>query len=321
MLGLAWMLGPPSATGWGPALVDAQEIGSEVDDLVDRGIALRRAGDDMRALVLFQRAEKLQPSSTRVRVHLAAVHQALGQWEEADRYLALALANPNDPYVQKHQAMLASARRTIDGHLGSLDVIGAPRGAQIWLNGRLLGTLPLSGPVRVAAGIYTLEARLAGHYPVTRSVALAGGALVREQIVLAPEIRERPAPGLAHAGAGDGDAKARWLPWTFAGLAGGAGAGALVALALRERHVERFNDDSRCLPIDGTPRGEACSSEREAGDRAERWMWIGTAAAGAFAAASAVSFWLIGTAGPGEQPDTALSCGVGLARVECGARF
>lgn len=320
LLGSALVALAPRSPWSGPAEAQAQETPAHVDDLVERGIALRRAGDDHRALMVFQQAEKLQPRSTRVLVHLAAAHQALGQWEEADRYLALALDNPNDPYVQKHQAMLASARRTIDGHVASLDIIGGPRGAKIWLNGRALGTLPLAAPVRVAAGIYTLEARLAGHYPVTRSVALGGGALVREQILLAPEVPQQTPSSLSVADAGV-DSSSKWLPWTFAGLAAGAGVGAVVALVVREQNVDRFNDDTECLPRDDTPRGEACQDELDAGKSAETWMWVGTAAAGAFAAASIVTFLLMDAPGSDEQQSTALSCGVGLGLVECAGRF
>lgn len=310
----------PSSPWAGPAEAKAQENSTaQVDDLVERGIALRRTGDDQRALMVFQQAEKLQPRSTRVLVHLAAAHQALGQWEEADRYLALALDNPNDPYVQKHQGMLASARRTIDSHVASLDIIGGPRGTQVWLNGRPLGKLPLVTPVRVAAGIYTLEARLAGHYSVTRSVALGGGSVVREQILLAPEVPEQSGSRLTEVDAGV-DSSAKWLPWTFAGLAAGAGVGAVVALVVREQNADRYNDDSECLPMDNTPRGEACGNELDAGKSAETWMWVGTAAAGAFAAASIVTFVLLDTPDSDEQ-STAVSCGVGLGLVECAGRF
>jgi hypothetical protein len=314
------LLGGPRTEWSGLPRANAQEGSSEVDALVETGIELRRAGDDMRALAVFQRAEKLQPRSTRVRVHLAAAYQALGQWEEADRYLALALENPDDPYVQRHQAMLVEARRTIDSHIASLDVIGGPRGAQVWLNGRPLGTLPFSAPRRVSAGIYTLQVRLSGHYPVTRSVALAGGTLVREQVVLSPEFRDAPAPQPIDDGAPESAREVSWLTWTFAGLAAGAGVGAGVALGLRELHVAKYNDDSECLLPDDTPRGEACKSDREAAERAETWMWISAAAAGAFATASVVSFVLSGPSEQEEQP-IAVSCGVGFARVECGARF
>jgi tetratricopeptide (TPR) repeat protein len=298
---------------------------NDVDDLVTRGIALRHAGEDARALVLFQRADQLQPGSARIRVHLAAAYQALGHWEDADRYLTLALEAATDPYVQKNQAILADARRTIDEHLATLELTGDPPGARVSLNGRSLGTLPLSHPVRVEAGTYTLEVQLDGHYPVQRSLVLAGGALARERVSLAPLAQPSmpEAPGTSASGGERESPKLRWLPWTFAGLAAGAGAGAALAWAARERHVARWNDDSVCLPDNGMTRGQACGAEHSAGDRAETWGWVGIAAAGAFTTASVVSFVLIGSSADDvEQPTSAaVRCGLGIAQLQCGGRF
>src|SRR6187431_1657393 len=53
----------------------------EAEALIERGITYRRNGEDAEALPLFQRAEQLALESTRVKVHLAATYQALGQWE------------------------------------------------------------------------------------------------------------------------------------------------------------------------------------------------------------------------------------------------
>jgi hypothetical protein len=49
---------------------------SSVDELIDEGIWLRRAGDDVAALRSFQAAAALDSTSTRARAHLAATHQA-----------------------------------------------------------------------------------------------------------------------------------------------------------------------------------------------------------------------------------------------------
>jgi hypothetical protein len=302
--------------------VDGVEESSEAGDFIERGIALRRAGDDARALEQFKQAEKLEPDSTRVQVHLAATYQALGNWELADRYLTLAIRDPEDPYVQKHQAVLASARRTIEGHIGTLQLSGGPRGAEVKLNGRSIGTLPIEQPMRVEAGIYTLEARLAGHYPVTRSVALAGGTLVRESISLTPvandveqaatpENREQAAP--ASGGA-------NWLTWTFGGLAVGAGVATVAAWATREQHVKNWNDDGQCLRA-GQTRGDVCGDERQSGDRAETWMWISGAATGAFAVASVVSYWVNSDDSSESSGDAALGCGIGLGQVSCVGHF
>lgn len=301
----------------------APDESQEVSDLIERGITARRAGDDARALELFQQAEKVAPDSTRVQVHLAATYQALGQWESADRYLSSAIRDPDDGYIQKHRAVLAAARRTIESHIGQLQVSGGPQGTEVRLNGRVVGTLPIRDTLRIEAGIYTLEARLPGHYPVTRSVALAGGTLVRESILLTPEsasVDRAPLVGAASESPEEASSNGpRWLGWVFAGLAVGAGAGTVAAWATREEHVDNWNDDTQCLRP-GQTRGEVCASEREQGDNAETWMWISGAATGVFAAASVVTFWATSPDEPRER-GTALGCGVGLGMLSCSGTF
>jgi len=295
-----------------------REVGAttEADALIERGIALRRAGDDEGALPLFQQAERLEPDSTRALVHLAATYQALGQWEEADRYLTLALRQPDDPYIQKHQATLAGARRTVDGHIGRLRVSGGPPGTQIRLNGKLIGSLPMSETLRIEAGIYTLEASLPDHYPVTRSVALAGGSLAQEAVELAR--REARGPVSPADPAPRAESGSSWLTWTFAGLAVGAAAGTTYAWVRREQHAEIWNDDEQCLSPTQT-RGELCGDHLEAGEQAETWMWIGGAATVAFTGAALGSIWLGAPDEPGAEAD--LRCGLGLATVSCAGRF
>jgi hypothetical protein len=300
------------------ATEDAQE---DADSLIERGIALRKSGADADALPLFQQAEQLDPESTRVKVHLAATYQALGQWEAADRYLTRALEHPGDPYVQKHQATLATARRTIDGHIGQLRILGGPKGTEVRLNGRSIGTLPLADTVRVEAGIYTLEARLPGHYPVTRSVALAGGVLVRETIELEPQgaREERPAPMSATAPAPQvEESHTNWWAWTFGGLAVASGVLAVGAWATREKHADTWNDDEECLRPNRS-RESVCGSELDKGQKAETWMWIGGGAAVAFSAAALGSLWLEPRR---ESPTEAgVRCGVGFAQLQCTGRF
>lgn len=299
--------------------LDAQRA----ESLISRGIARRRSGEDAQALELFQQAEQLSPDSVRLQVHLAATHQALGQWEAADRYLTRALDNPTHRYVKKHEGVLAAARRKIDSQIGSLRLHGSPKGAEIRLNGRLVGTLPMDQPIRVQAGIYTLEARLPGHYPVTRSVALAGGALVRESLELSP--KGDAAGGAMGGGAatpedvGPGRASsAGWPTWAFSGLALVSGVVTVGAWATREQHADVWNDDSRCLSP-GMTREEACGSELRDGERAETWMLVGAASTATFATAAIVSYLLRDT--KEEAAVGSLSCGFGLAQLSCAGRF
>jgi tetratricopeptide (TPR) repeat protein len=298
----------------------SEDAASPASALIERGIALRRNGDDAAALEVFQQAERLEPESTRLRVHLAATYQALGQWEDADRYLSRALEDPSDPYVLRHQSTLAAARETIDKHIGLLQLSGGPKGTEVRLNGRRLGTLPIEQTVRVAAGIYTLEAQFPGYYPVTRSVALAGGALVRESLELAPlsetakqlvaPAREAPSP--------PPEKHASWLPWALGGAALGAGALTVTAWAIREQHATRWNDDATCLSATQT-RDQLCGNELRDGKRAQTWMWIGGAGTLAFAGAAVTTLWL--QRDHHETPQLAVRCGVGLGALSCAGHF
>jgi hypothetical protein len=320
----------PSALAFGqedePGAGPSTSSSGNADDLVEQGIALRRSGQDTQALAVFLRAEALEPGSARIQVHLAATHQALGEWEAADRYLTRALAQTNDPYVQRHQSMLAAARRRIDAHIGSLEVSGGPVGTQISLNGRVVGKLPLAETVRIEGGIYTLEARLSGHYPVTRSVAIAGGSLVRESLRLQPVSSSTAAsasvealpPEAAEATSSSGSPA--WLTWTLAGLAVGAAAGTAYAWTERESHADNWNNDDACLR-QGRTREQVCSNELDAGKKAETWMWVGGAATGAFAAASLVSYWLQRDEETVDANTLGFDCGVGLNQVLCAGRF
>ena len=322
-------IGTVPAPAWAKDANATDDTSQEVNDLLDRGIAYRRNGEDAEALPLFQRAEQLAPESTRVKVHLAATYQALGQWEAADRYLTRALEDPADPYIQKHQATLAAARRTIDAHIAQLRILGDQPGVEVRLNGRVIGSLPIAETVRIEAGIYTLEARLEGYYPITRSVALAGGAFVRETVELTPRSASAPSPTAAAASPRPTEASAveadvskapSWLTWTFAGLAVGGAAVTVAAWISRENHADTWNDDDQCQG-GGQTRGQLCSDELDAGQTAETWMWIGGASAVAFTGAAIGSYLWLDSPSHERPLEAGVHCGIGLAQLSCAGRF
>lgn len=100
----------------------ASKSAQETMVLVEQGIVQRRNGDDVGALATLKRAQSLGPASSRLLVHLAAVHQALGEWEAADHFLTRALADLDDPYIRRHEVALTDARRRVDIQIGSLEV-------------------------------------------------------------------------------------------------------------------------------------------------------------------------------------------------------
>ena len=213
------------------ALSPAEDVATDgagdgaAESLVESGIELRRNGRDEEALAVFARALEQSPRSTRIKVHLAATYQALGQWVEAERYLREAASNPDDAYIRRHRATIEKAYAFIEQRLGSLDVVGGPDGAELVLSGRPVGQLPLSQPVRVPVGSYLLEVRKPGYYTVSRPISIGSGAMLRESVVLGErEQSELGASSAAERAPIEAESRSgspRWLTWTL----GGAGVG------------------------------------------------------------------------------------------------
>jgi len=298
---------------------------SEADRLVARGIELRAEGKDGQALEAFQQAAAIDPDSVRVQIHLATVHQALGDWLLADDYLSKALARRDEPYVVRHLRALEDAKRVIDANIGRLEVEGEPPGAEIRLNGRVMGTLPLPAPIRTTTGSYVLEVRREGHYPMQRPIVITGGGLVRESVQLEPLPAAQPwRSGGAASGATLAEPEARggpvWLTWTLGGTAAAAAAVSVAAWIVREDHAQRWNDNSQCLEP-GRTREEVCGDEREAAESAQTLAVVSGVAAGLLAAGAALNgFGVFESEAP---PDgLALSgCRVGLTTVGCFGSF
>jgi hypothetical protein len=296
---------------------------AEIGPSVDRGIELRRSGQDNEALAVFQEALSRAPESTRVKVHLAATHQALGQWLEAERYLSQVLSNAEDPYIRRHRPALERAYEFVDRRLGRLDVVGSPEGAELLLSGRSVGTLPLVAPVRVPIGSYTLEVRKDGYHSITRPVSISGRALLRESVELG-EREARASDWRMSTGGGSGvedrsGGSPRWLSWTLTGASVGAAAVSLVAFGIRERHADRWNSEE-CLAV-GSTRGQTCPEELEAGRDAER-LAIGAAIlSGVLLGGAIVSFALEAPDEPRSSALTLDGCGLAGAGARCFGSF
>lgn len=316
-------LAPRSAQAQDKADTEAAQ-NPEVEALVQRGIELRRAGKDEEALGAFQEAEKLAPTVVRTRVHLAATHQALGHWLDADEYLRGVLSEPEDPYVERHRATLERALEYVDRHIGELEVSGAPAGATVRLNGRELGTLPLSRAVRVPVGTYELEVSREGYYEARRPVVLTSRGVVREAVDLAPAPQApaastAPNPARTASTADSGAGSPRWLSWTLTGLAVGAGATTTVALLLREKHASNWNSND-CLQ-QGFSRGDVCRDELDSGRTAERIAYVSGVATALFAAGAIVSWSLDGPEEATASAALETRCGLTFGGATCKGSF
>jgi hypothetical protein len=170
---------------------------ADPEALIRRGIELRRYGKDAEALQLFEQAQKLR-GSPKALAQIGLAEQALGEWGAADRHLREAIQSAEDPWITKNRSTMEDALKAIRGHVGQLEVRGAPVGAEVRIDGRPIGVLPLPGPVSVTAGGLAIEVRAVGYFPIARASTVSVGALTREtfdlQSLSSPLARE---PGSA----------------------------------------------------------------------------------------------------------------------------
>ncbi|MFL5305166.1 MAG: PEGA domain-containing protein [Polyangia bacterium] len=227
----------------------------EADKLIRHGVELRKGHDDESAAREFQKAYDLV-HSPRAAGQLGLAEQALGRWEDAERHVAEAVHGPDDPWVARNRAALDEALGTIQAHLGRVEVIGDPTGADVSVNGRVVGKLPLSGPVRVSAGEVDIEVNLPGYTGAQRNVTIVGGQYQHVVIHLVkeaapqPEAKvaataETPAPAAATnvAANDEGPSGTRTvLKWGAAGLAGASLVTGVVFTILHSHNVNAFTD-------------------------------------------------------------------------------
>jgi len=347
---VAWGVGPP---GGGARAASAA---TEADAAIKHGVELRRRGDDLRALEEFQRAQSLQRSA-RVLAQIGFAEQALGRWREAEEHLGLALADTSDAWIRRHREVIEHSRAVVAGHLGSLEVLGGPEGAELRIDGSPVGRLPLGRPVRVAAGRIGIELAADGFLPATRPVTITAGQLARETVtlqriepppVVSPQITPAPRPmareptaavtvlpGITDVRRAPDDPGSGWQR-TAAWVSGGAavlfaGAG-VVGLVARSHYADRVDGalhDGRCVQHGDQFTGDSardCAIAATDRDQAGTLAVVSGGAAGVLALASMLFF----AAAPhadrqagavAARPRFACALAGGGVVLECGARF
>jgi hypothetical protein len=180
---------------------------AEAEALIRQGVELRAQKKDERALPLFEKAYQVS-RSPRTAGQLGLVELALGYFVDAEKYLGEALASPDHPWVAKNLSTLNAQLATAKSQIGELYIIGEPAGADVLVNGKPVGKLPLSGPVRLDKGRVDVQVRAPGYVGSSDTVTIAGGRredrsyrLQREAVavappppVVAPAAKEMPRP-------------------------------------------------------------------------------------------------------------------------------
>ena len=289
-----------------PARADA----AEVEALIAKGNELRRAGTPGPALPYFQKAYELA-RTPRTTGQLGLAELAAGYPVEAAEHLTAALQSPNDPSIVKYRQILADALTMARSQTGELTVHGNPSGAEVIVNGHVVGVLPLPLPIKLAARNTEIVVRAPGHSEDRQIIPIAGGQR-HELVVNLPSIEKpaQPAPAVvvaapplaspaatpattlvqehpaAPATPPSGARSAAWI------VGGGAvvavGAGVVLQLAARTNST-RFNNSCASMPMP--------LATQDCNDTYDAWQFdktasvVGYIAGGALAVTSAILFW------------------------------
>jgi tetratricopeptide (TPR) repeat protein len=175
-------VGLPS--GFSPS-ARADEARDAAHEHFDRALAASNAQRFGEAAEEFQKAYELWPDY-KVLYNIGRVRIALGQPVE--------VVDAFEAYLTKGGAEITDERRdevrkeieAQQSRIATLTVETSAEGADLRLDGRLVGHSPLPGPLRVAAGKHTLEALLPDRPTQVRELDLAGGAATEVTLNLPP---------------------------------------------------------------------------------------------------------------------------------------
>jgi hypothetical protein len=329
-----WLLASaPQTHAAGPTTAD-------VEDLIKKGSDLRRQGKDQLAITYYQRAYDISRTA-RTAAQLGLCEMQLGYFVAASDHIGEALAAPDDPWVEKYRSILQDCLRQASAHVASIAVTGSPAGAEVLVDGKVTGRLPLPAPLRlIAGGDRTIALHADGFEDHSEVVSARGGEQLRVVIHLAQSRPSTSASAVERAGAatsrsidrpdnvsdrqpGSGLRVAAWS--TAAGSLALLAAGT-VELVVANHKVSEFertpiegNSDLSCGTDQSQFGGDDCARLHADWKRAQTLGLVGLVGGGLLAATSATLF--VVSAGHGSQHR--LSCLPGLATLgfSCVGRF
>ena len=250
---------PPAAPS--SAAPASAEVLKEAGERYARGLSLYGDGEFLLALVEFERAYQLS-SNYKVLYNIGQVRIQLGRYAKAkealEDYLKAGGANLSPERTQAVNKDLATlAERT-----ASLNIVTREVGADISLDGKVIGTSPLSAPLVVDAGEHNLVLHKSGFYDSAQSVTLAG----QDQLELTVELKPIPVATQIKTGdvqstqvaPGKPTRTAVWVSWAATGtLAATAGVVGYLGIS-KANELESMRTDY------GVTRGELDKTQSQA---------------------------------------------------------
>ncbi|HVU50188.1 MAG TPA: PEGA domain-containing protein [Polyangia bacterium] len=160
----------------------------------DKGLAASNEQRFGEAEVEFEKAYQLWPDF-RVLYNIGKVRVALGRAAEAVDALQAYLAQGGDQITEERRREVGDAVALALARVATLTVRVSPAGAEVRVDGRLVGVAPLAAPVRVTEGKHTVEALLPDRPVQLRELDVPGASTleVALDVPVAAKL-EAPAP-------------------------------------------------------------------------------------------------------------------------------
>jgi len=124
---------------------------------------------------LFHHTRDAASPTPKAAVQVGLAESSLKLWLDADKHLSEALEAEDDDWVRQSKAVIEKQLALVREHLGSLIITGTPN-AEVFVDGVLVGRMPLVRAIRRQEGQAEIQGRLAGHQTVTRRVMVGAGS-------------------------------------------------------------------------------------------------------------------------------------------------
>jgi tetratricopeptide (TPR) repeat protein len=127
-----------------------------------------------RALAAYTKAHELVPNP-KIYYPMAIAEEKLEKWVDVATHLRAFLAGVPDADPK----MKADAERRLESaklNIGVIALTIEPEGAQIAIEGNVVGTAPLADPLFLAPGEYTMTITADGHKPMEQKLAIEAGS-------------------------------------------------------------------------------------------------------------------------------------------------
>jgi len=224
------------------------------------GVKLYSEGDFGPALAQFQRAYELKPHF-RVLYNVAQCHFQLREYVEARAALKRYLVEGGSTLDAERRARVEADLADLQRRIARVEILSNVRGAVVYIDGRRMGTTPLSEAIEVSEGQRALSVESTAQGIKQRALLLVGGerhsvTVNFELVRRTPEpsatssVRDRSSARPPSSGLGTGFALASASALVLAGGAGVTGYLALMAQKERRADLNRLGVSADELDAD-----------------------------------------------------------------------